>query len=220
MHSRYAVLAGCAKKHGFMQKSILDFYRFLSSAQGGFWTGDEICIIPHGMSIPGIKQVLYRLFKNGIEQLLLYFCGTEQDIRTLRGFTYGGNEINLADVSDICPSQITIFDSCNHLYSPEETTLFLESVPVPGTSPAENNRQWVNIPRTAFFTGCPTGDSPVLMPDGSGVYTESLLAFLESGEYGIDFSAADSSARFVCATAQVTADISAVDVDCLGVKGC
>ena len=125
-----------------MQKSILDFYRFLSSAQGGFWTGDEICIIPHGMSIPGIKQVLYRLFKNGIEQLLLYFCGTEQDIRTLRGFTYGGNEINLADVSDICPSQITIFDSCNHLYSPEETTLFLESVPVPGTSPAENNRQW------------------------------------------------------------------------------
>lgn len=207
---RYAVLAGTSDKPGFQQKSLSDIYNFLKSAVGGTWLDREILIIPEGFDIPMLKFILSWIVKDEIDFLFLYFCGNENDIRTVNGFFVEGTEVKHTYLEVIGKKQVAVFDACTALIPDEDNDKKEKN--------DENDRQ-VEVARLLsdkafsavngglFLSGCDVGEHPVLGLDGSGLYTTHLIKEFCQSEKMLDFAVADRNARFVCKVAEIAAKV-------------
>lgn len=207
---RYAVLAGTSDKPGFQQKSLSDIFNFLKSATGGAWFDHEILIIPEGFDIPMLKFILSRIVKDEIDFLFLYFCGNENDIRTVNGFFIEGIEVKHKYLERIGKKQVVVFDACTALIPDEDNDkkeMNDENARQVAMTRLLSNKAFLVLDGESFLSGCDVGERPMLDSDGSGLYTTHLIKELCQSEKMLDFAAADRNARFVCRVIEISMEM-------------
>lgn len=216
--TRCAVLVGVSEKPGYIQKSLADFYRFLLSLKGGSWAEPEIMIIPEGIDLASLKFLLRRVSDVKLKNIVFYFCGNKDDVRTESGFTFCGTEIKLQYIMEENTLHTAVFfDSCESFVSEDYKGSVKEELLVRDSDGENNALRNIAVGRflsedalkkingTAFFSGCKIGEKPLLLEDGRGFYTASFIKSLQKGEEMFDVFAADRCAKFECELARQNA---------------